>query len=132
MKRLLDWWKRKIQERKDAINFEAKVIVRCDESEISASYPNGETQTISWESVICIAIETNDTGPWGADLWWLIEGEKSRCAYPGGATGDIDALKRFPSLFPGFSNEIVIQANGCTSNARFVCWQRALRSNNSL
>jgi hypothetical protein len=75
--------------------------------------------------VQCVAIETNDSGPWGADVWWLIEGNQSRCAYPGGATGDIDALKAMESRLTGFNDECVVQAMGCTSNRRFICWQRS-------
>jgi hypothetical protein len=131
MMSILSWLKGKIQERKEAALFERQVLVRCNESGISASYPSGEVQSISWSAVTCIAIETNDSGPWGADLWWLIEGGESRCSYPGGATGDVEALTVFESLFPGFSDETVIRANGCTSNARFVCWQGAPGSNNS-
>jgi hypothetical protein len=132
MMSVFGWLKRKFQERKEAVFFERQVLVRCNESGIFAAYPAGEIQSISWSAVTCIAIETNDGGPWGADLWWLIEGHESRCVYPGGATGDIEALAVLESLFPGFSDETVIKANGCTSNARFVCWQGIPGSNNSV
>jgi hypothetical protein len=68
-----------------------------------------------------VAIETNDSGPWGADVWWLIEGSQARCTYPGGATGDIEALKVLEHRLTGFSDERVVQVMGCTSNKRFVC-----------
>ena len=79
---------------------------------------------IAWQDVDYVAIETNDSGPWGADVWWLLEGSNNRVSYPQGATGDSEMLEHFPIRFPGFSDATVIQAMGCTSNARFVCWQR--------
>jgi hypothetical protein len=121
---IIQWFKKWRANRRAAIMFERAVVVRTDDIGISVVYPNGETQSIEWRNVERIVIETNDSGPWGADFWWLIEGNDSRCAYPGGATGDIEALKTFPKWFPGFSDEIVIKANGCTSNAKFICWER--------
>lgn len=121
---LLNWFKEKWEARKQAAMFEREVVVSATEFELTAAFPDGTVQSIPWSAVNCIAIETNDSGPWGADLWWLFEGKSSRCAYPGGATGDLEILRLLPPRFPGFSDEQVIKANGCTSNARFVCWER--------
>lgn len=107
-----------------AIMFERQVIVRLNEEGVSAAYPDGTIQAIAWSAVERIAIETNDSGPWGADVWWLLEGERGRCTYPQGATGDPEALAECQKRFPGFSDTKVIEAMGCTSNARFVCWER--------
>jgi hypothetical protein len=122
--RLTGWWHRRRQERREALLFESKVIVSFDESGISAAFPGGEIEAIAWSEVQRVAIETNDSGPWGADFWWLLEGETRRCAYPQGATGELEAMAMFPSRFPGFSHEAVIAANCSTSNARFLCWER--------
>ena len=121
---LVAWFKRKLHERREAVMFERQVVVRFDESGIFSAYPDGQTQMIPWGEVECVAIETNDSGPWGADVWWLLEGGTSRCTYPQGATGDPEALAEYPKRFPGFSDAAVIKAMGCTSNARFVCWER--------
>lgn len=125
IKRLIAWWRLKRQERRDALLFERKVIVRVDDNGISATFPTGKSEQIAWSEVKRVAIETNDSGPWGADFWWLLEGEARRCAYPQGATGEIEAMDAFTTRFPGFSHEAVIKANGSTSNARFVCWERS-------
>jgi hypothetical protein len=123
--RLKEWLRRRKQARLDARLFERVVIVRTDETGISAAHPNAPLQAIRWDEVQCIAIETNDSGPWSADVWWLVEGASTRCCYPQGATGEMEALKAIESRFAGFSHEAMIQAMGCTSNMRFVCWQRA-------
>lgn len=125
LERISAWWHRKQQERRDALMFERKVIVRCDEEGISAAFPSGKNEAIAWSEVQRVAIETNDSGPWGSDLWWLLEGDAKRCAYPLGATGEREALALFPAKFPGFSHEAVIEAHGSTSNARFLCWERS-------
>jgi hypothetical protein len=104
--------------------FERAVIVKIDDMGISVSYPKGELQSISWPEVEKVTIETNDSGPWGADVWWILNGSGKVCSYPGGATGEQEALAEFPKRFPRFSDEQVIRAMGSTSNAQFVCWQR--------
>jgi len=119
-----NWWARKRKERADALMFERAVVVTIDDTGISAAYPKGEVQRIAWPEVDQITIETNDSGPWGADVWWILAGPAQRCTYPGGATGEQEALAEFPKRFPRFSDEAVIQAMGCTSNAQFVCWRR--------
>ena len=123
--RILDWFREKLAARRAAVMFEREVIVVTDDTAIWATYPSGEIHRVLWSEVDCIAIETNGSGPWGADFWWLLEGKHSRCTYPQGATGDMETLKILPARFPGFCDEQVIRANGCTSNARFVCWERA-------
>jgi hypothetical protein len=121
---LIEWIRQRWQARKEAVMFERQVVVTSTDEEVSASYPDGVTQRIKWKNVECVAIETNDSGPWGADFWWLLEGGGERCAYPQGATGELEILKELPGRFPGFSDVKVIEANGCTSNARFVCWEK--------
>jgi hypothetical protein len=122
--RFTAWRRRRRQERREALLPERKIVVSFDESGISAAFPEGPALAIAWSEVERVAIETNDSGPWGADFWWLLEGEAKRCAYPQGATGELEAMAAFPSRFPGFSHTAVISANCSTSNARFLCWER--------
>jgi hypothetical protein len=129
MTSFISWLRKKWGARKAAVLFEKQVVVHTDESGISAFFPNGDKEAITWAEVERVAIETNDSGPWGADFWWLFEGKEKRCAYPQGATGEHEVLKNLPQRFPGFSDESVITANGCTSNSRFVCWDRKTEQN---
>lgn len=124
IERLRQWFRANREARRNAALGERAVVVSTDNTGISARYPNGEVSAIRWDDVRLIAIDTNDSGPWGYDGWWTLEGAAGRCVYPGGATGDIDALKTMGSRFAGFSGEAVIQAMSCTSNKRFVCWDR--------
>jgi hypothetical protein len=121
---LVNWWKERQRARRAAVMFEREVVVVPDEQGVTVTAPSGESQRIEWSAVDCIAIETNDSGPWDADVWWVLEGAGMRIAYPQGATGDEAMLEGFPERFPDFSHEAVIRAMGCAENARFVCWQR--------
>ncbi|WP_326526072.1 hypothetical protein [Dokdonella sp.] len=117
------WFAKKKKERAEAVMFERAIVVTFDRDRISATYPDGKIEAVAWKDVQCVAIETNDSGPWGADVWWLLEGAHDRCVYPQGATGEPEVLPELQSRFPGFSDQAVIAAMGCTSNARFVCWE---------
>lgn len=124
-KTIANWWRARQQDRRATLMPESQVLVNFNDSLVSVAFPSGETQSITWQDVDCVAIETNDSGPWGADVWWLLEGQDRRVAYPQGATGDSEMLGQLPNHFPGFDHAAVIQAMGSTSNARFVCWQRS-------
>lgn len=125
-RRIVNWFKEQNRKRRESLRYEREIIVKFDDKGVTVTWPKGEVHAVQWDRIDCIAIETNDSGPWGADFWWLLEGKETRCAYPQGATGDLELLAEFPNRFPGFSDEVVIRANGCTSNARFVCWLRDL------
>jgi hypothetical protein len=101
------------------VPFERDVVVSISESGIAAAYPTGTVQTIGWAAVSCIAVETNDSGPWGADVWWCLEGPSSSCSFPLGATGEDAAIAKIRERFPRFE----IRGMNSTSNSRFVCWE---------
>ncbi len=64
---------------------------------------------------------------WGADVWWVFEGNDARYAYPQGATGEQEVMDAFKLRLPGFDWEAVIRAQGSTDNARFVCWEKGAK-----
>lgn len=87
--------------------------------------PDGKEESVAWNSLKTVIIETSDTGPWGADVLWALvcEDGKVGCVIPQGADGEEPLLKRLQAL-PGFSNEALIEAMGSTSNRKFLCWER--------
>jgi hypothetical protein len=86
LSRLRHWFRARWEARKGAAPSERHVVVRTDAEGISATFPDGTRQTVRWDEVESIVIRTNDAGPWGTDVWWMIEGATARCVYPGGAT----------------------------------------------
>ena len=105
---------------------EARFIVTIDEQRIVCHRPNGKDESVSWDNLDAVMIETNDTGPLGTDVWWILFGRDgaSGCVIPQGATGETELLERLQKL-PGFNNQQLIEAMTCMNNKRFLCWRRA-------
>ena len=110
--------------RENMLRPEDEVEVRSDDQRITATYPDGVVQSVRWDQIDRVIIETDASGPWGADLWWVFEGAGLRCAYPNGATGEQEALESLRQHLVGFSDAAVGEAMRTTTNARFLCWER--------
>src|SRR5215471_11714160 len=105
---------------------ESAFVVTVTETEIVNRRPNGEIERVALEDLSAILIETNDSGPFGPDVWWLLLGsskKKSGCVFPQGATGEDDVLA-FAQKLPGFDNRMLMRAMLSTDNERFLCWRR--------
>jgi len=104
---------------------EAKWIVDVQDKAISVTDDAGVRKSVGLDSLSGIAIETNDSGPWGADFWWLFFDEKDQlaCAFPEGATGQKEAVDRLLKL-PGFRHEEFTKAIRSTGNAVFAVWRK--------
>ena len=105
---------------------ESEWTVAVDDGRISVVGPDGAITSVDRAGLSAIVIETNDSGPWGIDLWWLLFGPDDllACAVPGGATGET-ALLDFVRALPGFSYEQMIEAMRSTANATCPLWRRA-------
>jgi hypothetical protein len=97
------------------------------EQKIRVTDQEGRVKSVGLAELSRVIIETNDTGPWGADVWWLFFGADSKLAlaFPQGATGEKEVLDRLFSL-PGFRQEEVIKAMGCTEDAAFPVWSKVI------
>ena len=104
---------------------EALWTIAADADGIRAIDQTGNTMFVSLTELSSVAVETNDTGPWGADVWWLMFGRdgKLACAFPQGETGEKEVNDLLMAL-PGFDNEELIKAMGSTNNAVFSVWRR--------
>ena len=104
---------------------ESQFTVIVDDDRILCQQPSGKTESVAWNDLESVTVETNDTGPWQADVWWILTGDSSSpgCTIPQGATGEEPLLDRLQKL-PGFDNEQFIAAMSCTENRTFVCWRR--------
>jgi hypothetical protein len=105
---------------------EALWTVACGTDGVQATDQTGKTVFVSGTELSSIAIETNDSGPWGADVWWLLFGRdgKLACAFPQGATGEKEVIDYLMAL-PAFDNDELVKAMGSTGNAVFPVWRRA-------
>ena len=87
-------------------------------------HPVDGDHEVALDDVDRVAIETDDTGPWGSDVRWVIVAGDALVVIPLGATGEAALLDWVQSL-PGVDNEAIIEAMGSTSIGRFPVWTRA-------
>jgi hypothetical protein len=93
--------------------------------EIQVSHPDGNTSRIQLRDLTRVVVETNASGPLGADVWWHWHGDaQAVCSYPQGATGEDKALA-FVQTLNTFDDKQLRSAMGCTTNRRFVIYERA-------
>lgn len=102
---------------------ERQIVVEINHPEISASYPTGHKLVADLSDLVNVKIITNDSGPWGADVWFSFNSTNGRCRFPQGATGEDDAVE-FLLKLDGFDESRFIKAMGSTSNEEFICWQK--------
>ena len=103
---------------------EADWKVTIDSEKIITTDPENNIWSFPTEELIKVIIQTNDTGPWGIDLWWrLVSNKGTTLSVPGGANGENYMLQYLQSLV-GFNNEQVIEAMACTDIREFVCYNK--------
>jgi hypothetical protein len=124
---LLSWLRKRFGERKAEPAFERVWIVDSSGQTIKVTEPNGATDELAKADLTNVVIETNDTGPWGADVWWRLVGldEKAVVTVPHGATGETMLLDYLLGL-PGFEHAEMTSVMCCTDNAVFQVWNRRL------
>lgn len=79
--------------------------------------------TVLINDIVKIEVETNDSGPWGVDLWWKIEAAGNVIWIPSGATGELD-LKMELLKFDGFDADGLSNAIQSNSNQSFLLWSK--------
>jgi hypothetical protein len=104
---------------------ECLFVVTVAGDQIVVRTPEPSESRIALGDLREVVVETNDSGPAGADVWWRLYGAEPapRCSYPGGATGETRVLEHLQAL-PGFDNDALIEAMGSTSNRRFTVYRR--------
>lgn len=121
---VFDWLFRRKQVRLEP---ESRWTVAIDQASITVTDPSGQRKDVATDELSGVLIETNDSGPWGADLWWLLFGDDDRvaCMFPQGATGESEAIDYLMSL-PAFDHQEMTLAMRSTDNAVFPVWRRAV------
>ena len=96
-----------------------------DGEQITVVDHTGEIRIVAKNDLSGVAIETNDSGPWGADVWWLLFDctDQLACAFPQGASGESGVIDYISGL-PAFDHGAMIKAMTSTENAFFLVWRR--------
>ena len=104
---------------------ESRWVVSRDGEIISVRDPEGAVTAIAIPDLSVVEAETNDSGPWGIDFWWLLcgPGDQQPCAFPQGATGETGIIE-YLSALPGFDHRAMIDAMGSTANRSFTLWRK--------
>jgi hypothetical protein len=91
---------------------------------IQFSADGSEPLQMTIGDLAAVVIETNDSGPWGDDVFWHLLGraEGSALSIPQSAEDFSPLLARLQSL-PGFDSGAVIEAMGSTALNAFLCWE---------
>jgi hypothetical protein len=118
---MFGWFKKKPQR----LEPESKWVVAIDGDLISIRDEGGLIKSVAKSDLSGVAIETNNSGPWGADVWWLLfdNGDKLAGAFPQGATGE-EAVIHYVSSLPSFDHGEMIKAMTSTDNAVFAVWRK--------
>ncbi len=98
--------------------------VMFDEESVTCKQPDGSEETVKWDNLSSVVVETNDTGPLGCDVFYRLTGRSrdSECVIPQGANGEQELVERLQQL-PEFDNGALIEAMCSFENRRFVCWK---------
>lgn len=104
---------------------ESKWMAAIEGNIITIRDEAGLIKTVAKGDLSGVAIETNDSGPWGADVWWLLFGSEDRlaCAFPQGTTGE-EAVISYVSALPSFDHGEMVKAMTSTGNAVFPVWRK--------
>ncbi len=104
---------------------EARWIVELDRDHPRVTDDRSGVRSMAKDDLRGVAVETNDSGPWGTDVWWLLFGADDRmaCLYPLGATGEA-ALLDYLCALPGFDFAEMAKAMRSTDNAVFPVWRK--------
>jgi hypothetical protein len=115
----------RVKKRPARLSPESRWTIAATEGLITGTDEVGGIQSIALDELCGVAIATNDTGPWGADVWWLLYNREDQlaCGFPQGATGEKAVIDMLMAL-PGFDHAEMIKAMGSTANAVFPVWHR--------
>ncbi|MBN3827454.1 hypothetical protein G3O00_28065 [Burkholderia sp. Ac-20384] len=103
--------------------------VTATDTRIDVTDHNGATHGIALSDLGAVVIETNDQGPYGSSVWWILfdTNKQFACGFPQGADGAKAAVDRLLDL-PGIDHRTVIDAQTSVRNAMFPIWQRAAQA----
>jgi hypothetical protein len=85
-------------------------------------YPGGNRTSFDMASLRKVLVATNDSGPWGDDVWFVLEGSNGNIEFPLGTEGGEDVIAALKAL-PGFE----MRGMNSTANAEFECWPNPSR-----
>jgi hypothetical protein len=100
------------------------ITVTISDESVICQRPGGIVESVRWDKLRAVLIQTTDEGPLLDDVFWILIGEDlTGCVVPQGVEGE-EALRDRLFKLPGFDYQMVIEAMQSTEDARFLCWER--------
>lgn len=90
---------------------------------ITAEGPLAHRTSVRIEDIHEIGVETDDTGPYVEDVFWLINRDSDSLRIPQDTPVFKSLMDAFRS-FDGFDWQPFIEAMACTDRRYFLCWRR--------
>ena len=98
--------------------------VQVDDTGVIVVTKKGRDE-VRWDEVTRARIITTSAGPWGEDVFFVLEGTGGRgCVVPHDAAVRTKLLQEMQARFGGIDDRKVIEAMGSTSRATFNIWER--------
>src|SRR5258708_33017843 len=92
---------------------EAAFVIALSDEGVACRRQDGKVESVAWDDLQGVLIETNDQGPFGTDVFWILVGKHGGCVIPQGANGE-DALLTQLQALEGFDNAALIDAMSST------------------
>ena len=102
-------WKKSMKPRE----YSATVVA----DEIHITRPDGSQEAVDLAYLRKVLVITNDSGPWGQDVWLVLEGSKYRVEFSLETEG-INEVMALLGKLPGFE----VRGMNSVENAEFECW----------
>lgn len=98
--------------------------VQVDDAGVIVVTKKGRDE-VRWGEVTCARIITTSDGPWGEDVFFVLEGTDGKgCVVPHDAAVRTRLLQEMQARFEGIDDRKVIEAMGSTSRATFIIWKK--------
>jgi len=86
---------------------------------------DASNEAVAWTDLVKVEIVTTDEGPWGEDLFFLLEGADGKgVAIAGGLAQECGLIAALQERLPGLDNDAIIRSASSVENARFLVWRR--------
>ena len=119
------------QKKKPFVDHCSKVEVGFDDENVWVLWPGKEKQSLAWNNLIGVAVETTDGGPFTEDVFWHLGGKNEVLTDPSSAKCSEQLLETLKKL-PEFNNERVIEAMKCAENRTFIIWDHQGRQKDNV
>ena len=98
--------------------------VQVDDTGVIVVATKGRDE-VHWDDVTRAYIITTSDGPWGEDVFFVLEGTEGKgCVVPHDAAVRTKLLEEMQARFDGIDNRKVVEAMGSTSRATFTIWEK--------